>query len=142
MQNIASIETARADLPAQKSDIHRIEQQIAALLKQQRPARRRLADDTKRQHALTVQLFYHRNCPCCGEVEVLSELGFRTEAGEYDHFSDNRARAGPHETWLICIRCHSAFTRNLSERAQFRAEWDVYQKRRRKIAGAIQPMLL
>ena len=118
----------RSDEPVSRSDFARLEARVELILKQlPTRARKGLSEKTKRQHRRTIEQFFNRKCPCCGRREVLG-----TGEGEFDHFTDNRNRNGPHDTWLICIECHDGFSRGSMRRDEYRTLFDAYQWRRRQ----------
>ena len=56
-----------------------------------------------------VAKYFNGVCPCCGESEILNDLGGRLVNLEVDHFK------GPkwnklHDGWPICQQCHSKLT--------------------------------
>lgn len=141
MSNVLPLDQPRRDEPATKADISRMEIILRSLHGTIKPPRRRLTDETKAIHIRTIEAYYHEMCPCCGDRQVV-DGGQRSQLGEFDHWTDNNSRSGPHETWLICAECHSSFTRHLSERHDCSIEWSAYQKRRRKTEARTRPLLL
>ena len=56
-----------------------------------------------------VAKYFNGVCPCCGETEILNDLGGRLDCLEVDHFK------GPkwnklHDGWPICQQCHYKLT--------------------------------
>ena len=116
------------DEPVTRGDIARVMAKLELIEKRlPPPARRGLNDETKRHHVRTIERFFGGRCPCCGDAKVY-ETGITF--GEYDHFTDNRSKHGPHETWLICVACHNGFSRGLRRRDEARTPFDYYQWRR------------
>jgi hypothetical protein len=95
--------------------------------------RKELKPETKKQHIDTVLTYYNNgNCPCCGERQVVSRDG--TVSGNYDHWTDCPGKNGAHETWLICAECNWGFQNRRLDRADYRSDFDVFQKRRKQIS--------
>jgi hypothetical protein len=111
---------------------------LELLVRQRQPQPRRgLSEKTKHQHRRTVEMFYAGKCPCCGREPVL-EPG----RGQFDHFTDNPNKNAARDTWLICVKCHDAFTRGFKRRDHVRTLFDAYQMRREQAIDEMSGKLL
>lgn len=108
---------------------------IAAFVRRRAPSA-----ETKRQHKAAVIHYFSGRCPCCSDRAVVTPTGEIT--GHFDHWTDHPYKNGPHETWLICAECNTGFQSRRIDRQDYRAEFDVFQKRRKQWVETHQPALL
>ena len=91
--------------------------------------RQELSEATKREHVNTVERFFGGRCPCCQSVEIVRG-GQRLAVAAFDHKTGNRAKAGPHETWLVCSPCNAAFERPEYDQRKRDVAFAFFQLRR------------
>lgn len=72
-------------------------------------SRRPFPKTTVRTYIEVTAKYFNGVCPCCGENQILNDLGGRADNLEVDHFK------GPkwnklHDGWPICQQCHGNLT--------------------------------
>lgn len=118
------IKTETAHLST-KDDVNRVYMTVQTMVR-----RKDLKPETQIQHIDTVLTYFDGKCPCCGDRKIVSRDGVVT--GNYDHATDCPGKNGAHETWLICAECNEGFRTRRLNRADYRSEFDVFQKRRKQ----------
>ena len=90
--------------------------------------RKDVTTTTTKMHMNTINKYYDRRCPCCGDVVIIGANG--KLIGEIDHWVRVTMAAAQH-TWPVCKACNNKFkTQYLKE--ENRKFFDVYQERLRQ----------
>lgn len=95
--------------------------------------RRELSEATRREHIATVERFFDGRCPCCKSVDIVRN-GQKLSSAAFDHKTGNRAKAGPHETWLVCSPCNAAFERPEYDQRKRDVLFAAFQVHREELA--------
>jgi hypothetical protein len=95
--------------------------------------RRELSEPTRREHIATVERFFEGRCPCCKSVDIVRN-GQKLSSAAFDHKTGNRAKAGPHETWLVCSPCNAAFERPEYDQRKRDVLFAAFQLHREELA--------
>ena len=90
--------------------------------------RKKPTTTTMKMHMNTINKYYNRRCPCCGDTVIIGPNG--KHIGEVDHWVKVTMAAAQH-TWPVCKACNNKFlTQYLKEES--RKFFEVYQERLRQ----------
>jgi hypothetical protein len=94
--------------------------------------RRNLSEATKANHCRIVSIFYSGKCPCCQDVRIIDECGFKIpNILEYDHWL-SKTQPGLSQTWPVCKSCNTELKKQ-DVKAAARSFFETYQKRRSQL---------
>lgn len=134
----ALLDVTQADAVASTPDIMKLMADMpatiaAAVVAELRGTKRKdLKIDIKRKHLSTVAHFYNGMCPCCHDVQIVTD-GERLPGSHFDHWTDNAEKCGARDTWLVCAGCNMGFQSGKLLRDNCRIWFDAFQKRSRQL---------
>lgn len=118
----------------------RIEQGIYSIDKKVSSKRGYIKAETIRQLFETLEAGYDGYCPCGCRTRIL--IDGNSVGANVDHWLDHPAKSEPHQVWIIAGKCNQEFETKKRSRLDYQDEFNVFQKRRRRLLEAKQPPLL
>jgi prophage antirepressor-like protein/predicted RNA-binding Zn-ribbon protein involved in translation (DUF1610 family) len=90
--------------------------------------RKKPTTTTMKMHMNTINKYYNRRCPCCGDTVIIGPDG--RHIGDIDHWVKVTMAAAQH-TWPVCKACNNKFLTQYLK-VESRKFFEVYQERLRQ----------